>query len=645
MFFRLKHSKSGQVLQLLESYRNTEGKPRQRVVLSLGDAAISRSDWKPIAKAVQKHLYGIQELLAPQYTRGQQNWIELIVRRIDGQGRWRGLRAQHEPKAEEHRQIDGVLADEVEHSSTGLWLGPILLGLRGWEQLGMDEALKKVGFNRAQREAAKVSVINRLVQPVSENALAKWVSQTALGDLLGAAAVKADRHRYYRASDRLVQNREKIEEHMRQRQGELFGLDRTVLLYDLTNTHFAGAGAGNAKAKRGKNKQKRDDCVQIVVGMVFDTEGFELGHRIFAGNRSDSTSLLEMIEELNKAVGSEAEREKTLIIVDGGIATKENVRHLREQGFGYLVNENRRGRRAWREAFSEQEGFEKVEGRDERRQVKVKWVEEPVGEKAGREADKEQGQQGCEDQEYVLLCKSERRRAKEEAIYSGAEGRFIEALEGLQSRIDAGRLKDPQKIQRAIGRVQAKHPRVQRFYRLELTEAGEAAEEQKCSLRYTRRDQAYEEDTQLLGSYVLRTNRDHFSGPELWRLYMTLTRAEDGFKALKSDLGLRPNHHQIERRVEGHVFITILAYQLLRFIQYTFEQHGDTRSWQTIKRVLQTHTYATLIVPTRHGEVYRLRKAGLPEQSHKQIYNLFGIQWKKLPVKKSMIKRKVQATL
>ena len=88
MFFRRKHSKSGQVLQLLESYGNAEGKPRQRVVLSLGDAAISRSDCKPIAKAVQKHLYGIQELLAPQYTRRQQNWIELIVRRIDGQGRW-----------------------------------------------------------------------------------------------------------------------------------------------------------------------------------------------------------------------------------------------------------------------------------------------------------------------------------------------------------------------------------------------------------------------------------------------------------------------------------------------------------------------------------------------------------------------------
>ena len=139
MFFRLKHSKSGQVLQLLESYRNSEGKPRQRVVVSLGDGAISRPDFGPIAKAVQKQLYGIEELLAPEYTRRQQNWIELILRRIDG-----------------------VLADKVEHSAAGVLLGPILLGLKGWEKLRMDEALQEVGLNRAQRDAAKVSVINRL---------------------------------------------------------------------------------------------------------------------------------------------------------------------------------------------------------------------------------------------------------------------------------------------------------------------------------------------------------------------------------------------------------------------------------------------------------------------------------------------------
>ncbi len=566
MFFRLKHSKSGQVLQLLESYRNSEGKPRQRVVVSLGDGAISRPDFGPIAKAVQKQLYGIEELLAPEYTRRQQNWIELILRRIDGEGRWRGLRQKAEAFAEQQNAIDGVLADKVEHSAAGVLLGPILLGLKGWEKLRMDEALQEVGLNRAQRDAAKVSVINRLVDPVPENALPQWARQSALGDLLGVAAVKSDRHRYYRVSDRLVENRERIEEHMRERQGELFSLDRTVLLYDLTNTHFEGVGASNGKAKRGKNKQKRHDCVQIVVGMVFDTEGFELGHRIFAGNRHDATTLLEMIAELEKAVGAQGEREKTLIIMDGGIASRENVQLLREEGFGYLVNQSRRGRKAYLAEFQEASGFEKVEGRDWDREVKVKWIKEQVGEENESEGDQETTQEESRQagEEYVLLCQSVRRRAKEEAIYSGAEERFMKALEGLQKRVDQGHLKEPAKIHTAIGRLQGQHSRVQRFYSIELVEAAKGSKEKKCGLCWTRRDQACDENAQLLGCSVLRTNRHNFSGAQLWRLYMTLTRAEDGFKALKSDLGLRPNHHQIEPRVEGHVFITILAYQLLR---------------------------------------------------------------------------------
>lgn len=187
---------------------------------------------------------------------------------------------------------------------------------------------------------------------------------------------------------------------------------------------------------------------------------------------------------------------------------------------------------------------------------------------------------------------------------------------------------------------------MQRFYHLEYTQAaGEQAGAKKGTLHWRRKDQRYEENAQLFGCYVLRANRDGFSASELWRLYMTLTRAERGFKALKSDLGLRPNYHQIDRRAQGHVFISILAYHLLRFIQYSLEQQGDTRCWCTIKRVLQTHTYATVILPTCQGKVYHLRKAGIPEASHKQIYNLLGIKWDELPVKKRMFERKVAPIL
>jgi hypothetical protein len=150
----------------------------------------------------------------------------------------------------------------------------------------------------------------------------------------------------------------------------------------------------------------------------------------------------------------------------------------------------------------------------------------------------------------------------------------------------------------------------------------------------TIRSQAEEE---LLGCYVLRTNRQNIGGQELWELYMTLTRAEAGFKALKSDLGLRPNYHRLEERVDGHVFITVLAYHLLNWIMHRLEVLGDDRGWRTIKRILQTHCYTTILLPTKGGKLYRLRKAGEPEQCQQWIYRALGVEWKNLPCPKIIV--------
>jgi hypothetical protein len=112
---------------------------------------------------------------------------------------------------------------------------------------------------------------------------------------------------------------------------------------------------------------------------------------------------------------------------------------------------------------------------------------------------------------------------------------------------------------------------------------------------------------------------------------MTLSKAEDGFRSLKGDLGLRPNYPQTERRVEGHVWITIVAYHLLCWIQETLRESGDNRRWGTIRRVLQTHCYTTIVVPTKGGKTYRLRKAGVPEELQKAIDEKLNVNWDGLP--------------
>ena len=282
MYFRNKTTPSGKVLQLLESFRNDEGQPRNRVVISLGNADIPIDDQTIIAKAVEKHLYDQKELFEWKYDEKIQTWIDFIIRKMDLTGRWKPLESATEKK----KTIDGVLVEEIDHENTSV-LGTVLLARHAWEQLKLDQCLESLGFNPTQRMAVAANVINRLVDPVSENALQRWIGQTAMPELFGQKIMGLKRDLFYRTTDRLLQNRRKIEAHVRTCHRNLFSLNRTLFLYDLTNSFYEGSAKNNPKAKRGHSKHKRSDCPQVVLGVVFDEDGFELGHETFEGNRKD----------------------------------------------------------------------------------------------------------------------------------------------------------------------------------------------------------------------------------------------------------------------------------------------------------------------------------------------------------------------
>jgi hypothetical protein len=482
MFFRLKATKSGQVLKLIESYRDGTAKSRHRTVASLGNAAIARDDWKSVAKVVEGRLYGQQELVDRELGRDEQRWVERIVRQVSSEGSWRPFRRPEGTAP----VIDGVLSDGVTHTETAE-LGPILLGWQIWKRLGMPELLSVQGFNRAQIQAAAISVINRLADPTSEHGLLDWYRRTGLPELMGNKLRGAGDDRFYRVSDLLLSRQEAIEEHLRERQSSMFNLTRTVLLYDLTNTHFEGLCKQNPKAKRGANKQKRNDCAQIVVGMLFDQFGFEMAHRVFDGSLNDSKSLLKMIGDLNATVGNRTE--KPLVVMDAGVATRKNLNLLREHGFGYLANDSRGQRKRYVDQFRDEQGFHVVEGREGKDPVWVRVMDDPDAIEEDAFAER------------IVLCKSLPRGNKEQAMMSTSEQRFLEALEKLALRVEKNQLKDPSKIQRAIGRIQAKHTRVRRFYKVELTD-----QVGRPRLIWTRDDEQMEQAADLFGCYVLRTD-------------------------------------------------------------------------------------------------------------------------------------------
>ena len=614
MFFRLKPTRSGQVLKLVESYRDDTARPRHRAVASLGDAPLAPADWKPVAKSVEDRLYGRENIFSRNLSEVQLQWADRIVRQVSSEGRWHPFT---EPSGTTE-VIDGVRADAVSHSDTAE-LGPVLVGWEIWKRLGLPELLAGLGFNRSQTQAAAISVINRLADPSSEHSLPDWYRRTGLPELMGNQLRGAGDDRFYRVSDLLLARQNQIERHLRERQRTLFNLERTVLLYDLTNTHFEGLCQRNPKAKRGANKQKRNDCPQIVVGMVFDQFGFEMAHKIFQGNLNDGKSLVEMIGELNAAVADGGK--KPLVVMDAGVASRKNLNLLHQHGFGYLVNDTRGQRSRYLDAFREPKGFQIVPGREGKEPVWVRVMNDPHAD------DQEHGAA-----ERVVLCKSQPRGNKEQAIVSNAERRFLEALEKLALRVEHKRLKERSKIEQAIGRIQARHPRARRFYQIELEDSGKG-----LLLKWTRDEVLRQETTDLCGCYVLRTDEQTLNEHKLWELYISLSQAEDGFKALKTDLGLRPNRHQTEGRVDAHVFLCVLAYHLLRNILWTLELEGDNRNWETLKGVLRTHCYTTILLPTRSGQTHRIRKAGQPEECQKAIYRHLGIAWDDLPRNRSVI--------
>ncbi len=221
------------------------------------------------------------------------------------------------------------------------------------------------------------------------------------------------------------------------------------------------------------------------------------------------------------------------------------------------------------------------------------------------------------DDHLFVLCRSEGRQAKDQAIRLKQEKRLKADLERLKARIEAGRLQQPEKS-RSARRLKERYPRVARYWNLHYD-----ASQQK--LHWDEDSEKRHRALLFDGSYLLKTDRKDLTAEEAWRLYILLTRVEDAFRDMKSPLSERPIFHQLQRRVETHIFLCVLAYHLLIAIEKTFLDHEIHTSWATLRQQLSTHQVVTAVLPTTDGHLLKIRKATTPESQHRQIYRVLGI--------------------
>jgi len=481
----------------------------------------------------------------------------------------------------------------VEH--TGLW---------AMSQVGFTDLLIELGLSGPIRAAILGTIIGRMAAPGSELATHHWLDQcSGLGELLDIDFGRMPLMTLYRASDALMKHKDRIARTLFNRVHDLFGLDTTVTLFDLTNTYFEGVAGANPEARRGRSKEKRSDCPLVTLGLVLDGSGFVRRSKVFKGNVSEGETLAVMLTGLDAEAGA-------LVVMDAGIATEDNLRWLREQGYRYLVVSRERARQF--EATSAQP-IENAAGKT----VSIQRVDDE------------------DNQEVRLYCYSAQREQKEAAINQHLCQRFEVALQKIADGLARPRTeKRLVKLHERIGRLKANSQGMAQHYDIELLP--DASGEKVVALRWTKQPRA---GTRLThpGVYCLRSNETRWNSEQLWRTYIMLTDLEAVFRSLKSELGLRPVHHHKKLRVDGHLFITVLAYQFVQIIRRTLQDHGIQGRWSSLRAILSVQRRVTASFRRADGGALHVRKATRPESALAAIYQALNIDPLPGGVQKTMV--------
>jgi transposase len=598
---------------LVESVQTAKG-PRQKTICSLGDLSPRpRDDWLKLAHKLEHALAGQGELLHGEVLPRDPE-VDGLVEKIRGRRRPPARPAAAPAPAPAVTAVapapspavaaaDAIAVDPrrvttEQHREAG----PVHVGYQFWDRLGLDDILRGVGIRSSTRRLACAMILNRLIQPAAEHAMPDWIRRTALADILGTDFEALVEDPLYRVLDKLHPHRAAIEAALVERERSLFNLDRTIYLYDLTSTYFEGQAAANDKAQRGYSRDHRPDCKQVVVGLVVNRDGFPIAHEVFAGNTQDHTTLATMLDRLKERVGLP---EGSTIVVDRGMAYDENIAEIKARKLHYLVASRQPERTRWLAEFGDPEGLAEVQRQPSPRN--------PAQQKSRVEVKTRR-----DGETTYVLCRSEQRIDKDRAIRTKQEGRLRADLEKLRRRVTAGRLKRPEKIAEAIGRLKERYPRVARYYEM-------AVDPDTAQFSATLKEDELARAVQLDGCYLIKTDRDDLSAEDYWRLYVLLTRAEDAFRDMKTPLAERPIYHQNEPRVESHIFLCVLAFHLLAAIEKTLSDQGRHTSWATVRDTLKTHQVCTIVLPTKSGQTLRIRKASTPEKDVAELYKLLRL--------------------
>ena len=499
------------------------------------------------------------------------------------------------------REVPADVLDSIQVKLSGLELrrprtfGACWLGCELWHQLGLDECWQqRLPEGREAVSWAKVlqlEVVNYLLDPGSDFRLHRqWYVDTAMDELLETDFAVAAKDRLYRCLDRVLPHKQELFVWLKQKWADLFDSDFEVLLYDLTSTYFEGEMEQNPKAPRGYSRDKRPDCLQLVIALVVTTDGLPLAYEVMKGNTSDRTTLPGFLKKIEDTYG----KARRVWVMDRGVPSEAILKDMREperQTF-YLVGTPK----------------------SRINQHEKKWLALPWQKVRDSVEVKLYEHEG----ELYVLAKSGGRQAKENAMRRKRLARLLRKLRAMRKSLP----KRDQLLLR-IGAARKEAGRAFGFVKILIPPAGQAVTRETFSFQV---DKAKLKATeQRDGHYLLRSNLTGEDPAVLWTRYVQLTQIESVFRSLKSELSIRPIGHQLEHRADAHVLIAFLAYSLQVTLKNRLMMHAPGLTPAAVFEKLATIQMVEVWIPMVDGRWLVMPRHTQPEPDVQALLNQIRI--------------------
>lgn len=617
--------------QLVQAER-IDGKVRQRNILYLGSDPLltDKDNRKTVVAILKSKIYGQPEMFPAD---GQSAVVKLALNYYEkylirygidkadtggtaiGNNQESGMKQNGRkklpipplPYKADYHQVDIKSMELAEVRS----FGAEHLCLQVLDQLGLEDCLRDQGLNKERSNKALMAIAAKAIFSASEHKTSQILNMSSeLAALSGLRTEQPIDHKeLYRIADELYEHKNEIDRFIQQRTDDMFNLKDKLVIFDISNTYFEGAKRGGKLGQFGRSKEKRNDCKIVVFTAVINTAGFIRYSRIYEGNKADSKTLPDMLDDLQKH--SDPEKEKQTVVIDAGIAIEENLQLITKKGYHYVCVSRKRLKDY--PSFKDNELVYESTNRD-KEEVKLS-VFYP------------EGYNDC-----WMYVESEAKKRKEQSIDEKLNARYEQGLETIRNALTAkGGTKRIDKVWERIGRLKQKYGRPAGRYTIDVKETNGLV----TQMTWKKKNSRIKVDKSE-GIYFLRTSYRDPKEEDLWKIYNTIREVESTFRCLKTDLNIRPVYHQNDERVESHIYLTILAYQLVNTIRYQLKQSAIHYDWQNIKRIMNTQTIQTIILPT-DKKLIHLRKPSKPIKEVEQIYQITNCKNTQKAVRKYVV--------